>query len=142
VAPASRHRPGTPLVTRLECSPNAAFLKPGDGPLVLGRDNRSRLGAERTIATRAPTEDHHATESIMSAISTPSVTSPLTTPRGRARARWALLAALVIGAAGGAGVSAGLVQSQVAHDVRTVFVPVPSDPWPPAPGNVQGKVPR
>jgi hypothetical protein len=78
----------------------------------------------------------------MSAISTPSVTTPLTTrrttPQGTAGARWALLAALAIGAAGGASVSAGLVHSQVR--TRTVFVPVPSDPLPPASGNVQRMV--
>lgn len=82
----------------------------------------------------------------MSAISTPSVatslTTPGTTPRGTAGTRWALFAALVIGAAGGAGVSAGLVHSQVhiVHDVRTVLVPVPSDPAPLGSGNVQRKV--
>jgi hypothetical protein len=81
----------------------------------------------------------------MSATATPSVTIPLTTPRntyrpnlrGTVGARWALLAAFVIGA-GGAGVSAGLVHNEV--HTRTVFVPVPDDPAAPAGGNVQRKV--
>jgi hypothetical protein len=66
----------------------------------------------------------------MSTLSTPSVTNS----RSTARARWALLAALVVGAAGGAGLSAGLVQSQVrtVHHVRTVYVPVSSVSEPPA----------
>jgi|tagenome__1003787_1003787.scaffolds.fasta_scaffold19713143_2 hypothetical protein len=82
----------------------------------------------------------------MSAVSTPNVTTPRTsrrTPaRGTAGTRWALLAALVIGAAGGAGISAAMVQSQVriVHDDRTVYVPVPSDPLPAGSGNVQRKV--
>ncbi len=67
--------------------------------------------------------------------------NPLTPP-GTARASWALLTALVIGAAGGAGISAAVVHGQVriVHDIRTVYVPVPSDPLPPGAGNVQRKV--
>ena len=64
------------------------------------------------------------------------------TSRGTARARWALLTTLVVGAAGGAGISGALVHSQIriVHDVRTVYVPVPSDPVPSGSGNVQRKV--
>jgi hypothetical protein len=82
----------------------------------------------------------------MSAIASPSVTTRRTTHRtalrGTTGARWALLAAFVVGAAGGAGVSAGLVHSQVrtVHDVNTVYVPVPSNPEPMAGGPVQRKV--
>jgi hypothetical protein len=85
-------------------------------------------------------------EPIMSVTSAAPVTTrrPIhrITPPGTAGARWALFTALVIGAAGGAGASAALVHSQVriVHDVRTVYVPVPSDPLPPASGNVQRKV--
>jgi hypothetical protein len=119
-------------------------LKPVHGQLVLGRTTRPRLGAERTIATTAPTKRHDPTESTMSAISTPPVTTPLTThrttPRSAAGASWALLAALVIGAAGGAGVSAVVVHSQVQTVHDTVYVPVPSAPGPLGSGNVQRKV--
>jgi len=79
----------------------------------------------------------------MTSISTPaSRTARPTRSRGAAGPRWALLAALIIGATGGAGVSAALVHSQVriVHDDRTVYVPVPSDPLPPASGNLQRKV--
>jgi hypothetical protein len=85
----------------------------------------------------------------MSTISAPAVTRPMTSRRtnhrrtrgGMAGGRWALLAALVLGVAGGAGVSAGLVHSQVriVHDVRTVYVPVPTVPMAPASGSVQRK---
>ena len=89
-------------------------------------------------------------EPIMSAISTPSATASLTSPlasrptapRSTGRARWALVAAFAVGVAGGAGTSAGLVHSQVriVHDIDTVYVPVPSNPLPPASGNLQRKV--
>ncbi len=64
----------------------------------------------------------------MSATSAPPVATrrPIhrITPPGTARARWALLTALVVGAAGGAGISGALVHSQVriVHDVRTLWL--------------------
>lgn len=89
----------------------------------------------------------------MTALATPPVNTPVTsrrsarrtvhgTPRGTAGARWALLAALVVGAATGAGVSGALIHSQVriVPEVHTVYVPTPSVPMGPASGNVQRKV--
>jgi uncharacterized protein HemX len=82
----------------------------------------------------------------MSVISASAVTTPPSTSRathsarrrGTGGARWALLAALALGAVGGAGVSALLVHNQV--HTRTVFVPVPSDPGSAGAGTVQRKV--
>ena len=89
----------------------------------------------------------------MTALATPAVNTPLTNrrsarrtvhriPRGTAGTRWALLAALVVGAASGAGVSGALIHSQVriVPEVHTVYVPTPSVPLGPASGHVQRKV--